>query len=90
MTDAGILIAWRRSPALRSAAKHEMQFVSHIISMGQKVIRPSPDKWAAILVATSSMCAGITYGYDHWQSFISRISWFVELRSGLLATFDHV
>lgn len=64
MENAGIPIAWNKSSAPASLAKHEMPFIGHIISMEQNEILPSPEKCKKISVATCSMMAGTIYVYD--------------------------
>lgn len=90
MADAGIPIAWRRSSAPTSAAKHEMPFISHIISLDKKEIRCSPDKWAKAAASMQQMRPGTFYGCEQWQTLIGWLKWLAALKCGLLSTFNRI
>lgn len=64
LADVGIPIAWGKSSPPDLVTQHTMQFIRHVINIGDKTIRPSPDKWAKIGAATLGMSVGGTYSFE--------------------------
>lgn len=67
-----------------------MPFIGQTIKMEEKEIRLSPEKWAKIAVAKTSIRVGATYGYEQWQTLICRLSWLAALKRVLRVTFYDV
>lgn len=90
LADTGLQIACSKSSPPNLVAKQTMPFIGHVINLADKTIHPNPKKWANVATAKWGMSAARTFSFERRQTLIGRLSWFSEIRRGLLVTFDGV